>query len=219
MTAEYRLTIRVRNNLLLRRIEATRGFVSLPKFCAKHGFNYTSVADLIGMRGKGPINKKGQWYDLVEHLASILRADPADLFPERQIRGEILTTTVSREVGEDALLALSEPTAMALIAAEPTPERLAQDKDLAEKLLADLPPREREAVSAYFGLNGVPRKSMEEIGDDFGIGRARCDQLFKKAQTRMRSALYRKHQLMSSERYHELEDDRDGWAWTGRDWG
>ncbi len=214
MTAEYRLTIKVRNNLLLRRIEATRGFVSLPKFCAKHGLHYTTVVSLISMR-ETPLTKTGAWREFVERLASILRADPADLFPERQVRGEILATTVSREVGEAELLALSEPEALALIA-DQTPERLAQDKDLAEKLLTDLPPRERTIISAYFGLGSVA-KSVDEICDEYRISRARCHQLLKKAWTRMRSALYRKHELMSTERYHELEADQHGQAWTGRD--
>ena len=134
-----------------------------------------------------PLTKTGAWREFVERLASILRADPADLFPERQVRGEILATTVSREVGEAELLALSEPEALALIA-DQTPERLAQDKDLAEKLLTDLPPRERTIISAYFGLGSVA-KSVDEICDEYRISRARCHQLLKKAWTRMRSAL------------------------------
>lgn len=125
-------------------------------------------------------------------------------------------TTVSREIGEADLIALSEPAALALVT-DQTPERLAQDKDLAEKLLADLPPRERVIISGYFGLDGVTRRSVEEIAEEYGITRARCDQLLKKARTRMRSALYRKHQMMTAERYHELEDDPYQQAWTGRD--
>lgn len=201
---DYRLTIRVRNNRLLRRIEATRGFVSVPRWCAKHGFSYTAVTDLIAMKAS-PLRVNGDWRDLVERLASMLRSDPADLFPQRQVEGSIKKTTVEREVSETELLALTEPEALALIE-DQTPERDTLDKDLIAKMLAVLPDKDRRMVETYYGVGGGDAAgTLDDLAEEFGISRERIRQRLTRARHKMLTAAWHKFHLISGKQFRELE--------------
>lgn len=52
--------------------------------------------------------------------------------------------------------------------------------------VSSLPVREREIISARFGLNRNPPKTLEEIGQEFGISRERVRQLQNVALARLR---------------------------------
>lgn len=70
-----------------------------------------------------------------------------------------------------------------------TPQQLAQQELLRGEVLnavATLPPRERRIVELRFGLSGGHPKTLEEIGEDFGISRERVRQLQNMALTRLR---------------------------------
>lgn len=53
--------------------------------------------------------------------------------------------------------------------------------------VATLPPRERRIVDARFGLSNNNPKTLEEIGEDFGISRERVRQLQNVALSRLRT--------------------------------
>jgi RNA polymerase primary sigma factor len=53
--------------------------------------------------------------------------------------------------------------------------------------LSHLGPRERDVISAYFGLNGQTVMSLDEIGEYFGLSRERVRQVRDRALSRLRS--------------------------------
>ncbi len=57
--------------------------------------------------------------------------------------------------------------------------------------LAFLDDREQGIIVARFGLNGEPAKTLEEVGDDFGVTRERIRQIQKVAMQKLRAALSR----------------------------
>jgi len=59
-------------------------------------------------------------------------------------------------------------------------------REMAEKILSDLPPREAEILRLRFGIGGHEEHTLEEIGRKFGISRERVRQLEKKGINRLR---------------------------------
>lgn len=65
-----------------------------------------------------------------------------------------------------------------------------------ERSLATLGIREAEILKFYFGLNGVPPYTLEEIGEEFGLTRERVRQIKEKAIKRLKNQ-YRNRLLRS----------------------
>ncbi|MEZ5430976.1 MAG: sigma factor-like helix-turn-helix DNA-binding protein [Verrucomicrobiales bacterium] len=61
-----------------------------------------------------------------------------------------------------------------------------------DDLLAVLDERERKIIDARFGLNGQKPKTLEEVGQEFGVTRERIRQLQNIALRKLRRALQKK---------------------------
>ncbi len=75
------------------------------------------------------------------------------------------------------------------------PFELLRDKDLRDEvgdLLDVLDERERKIINSRFGLDGSKPKTLEEVGQKFGVTRERIRQLQNIALTKMRRALNKK---------------------------
>jgi len=75
------------------------------------------------------------------------------------------------------------------------PFELLRDKNLREEvddLLAVLDDRERRIILARFGLDGKKARTLEEVGQNFGVTRERIRQLQNIALRKMRKALSKK---------------------------
>jgi RNA polymerase primary sigma factor len=75
------------------------------------------------------------------------------------------------------------------------PFELLRDKDLRDEvgdLLDVLDERERKIINSRFGLDGAKPKTLEEVGEKFGVTRERIRQLQNIALHKMRRALSKK---------------------------
>jgi RNA polymerase primary sigma factor len=73
-----------------------------------------------------------------------------------------------------------------------------RDKDLREEvgdLLDVLEPRERKIIAFRFGLGGGKERTLEEVGQKFGVTRERIRQLQNIALLKMRKALRKREEL------------------------
>ncbi len=89
-----------------------------------------------------------------------------------------------------------------------TPSEELQNQNVAHdlgKLLEDLDAREAEIIRLRFGLGGEKAKTLEEVGELFGITRERVRQLQNMALTRMRKALLERERQRSQE---EIDEER-----------
>jgi len=71
----------------------------------------------------------------------------------------------------------------------PSPLEVMEKKEvrqMAKKILSDLPPRQAEILRMRFGIGGDEEHTLEEIGRKFGISRERVRQLEKKGINRLR---------------------------------
>ena len=73
-----------------------------------------------------------------------------------------------------------------------------RDKDLRDEvgdLLGILDPRERKSIAFRFGLNGGRERTLEEVGEKFGVTRERILQLQNIALLKMRKALRKREEF------------------------
>jgi RNA polymerase primary sigma factor len=83
-----------------------------------------------------------------------------------------------------------------------TPFELLRDKNLlgeVEGLLEVLDPRERKIISQRFGLDGGKPKTLEDVGEDFGITRERIRQIQNIALAKLRRALIKREKILERE--------------------
>lgn len=73
------------------------------------------------------------------------------------------------------------------------------------RMLAQIDPREAEIIRLRFGLGGEKPKTLEEVGESFGITRERVRQLQNIALSRMRKLLIAKERQRSTD---EIEEER-----------
>ncbi len=112
-------------------------------------------------------------------------------------------TSLDAPVGEDDSTELGE-----LIGDESASDPLEdlQSKTLVEELRAmvdKLDEREAEIIRQRFGLDGEKPKTLEEVGELFGVTRERVRQLQNMALMRMRKALIEKERQRTEEEVHE----------------
>ena len=77
-----------------------------------------------------------------------------------------------------------------------------RDKDLRDEvgdLLDILDPRERRIIAFRFGLSGGRERTLEEVGQKFGVTRERIRQLQNMALLKLRKALRKREELKSPE--------------------
>ena len=72
---------------------------------------------------------------------------------------------------------------------EPTPEEVAHDSMMGDTIMEELnrlSRRERKAIIEYFGLFGEQKKTLEDIGKDFGVTRERVRQIREEGTDKLR---------------------------------
>jgi RNA polymerase primary sigma factor len=63
------------------------------------------------------------------------------------------------------------------------------EASIVQDLLKTLPTRERQILAYRYGLNGGKERTLEEVGERFGVTRERIRQLQNKALGRLRKAM------------------------------
>lgn len=82
-----------------------------------------------------------------------------------------------------------------------SPEKRVMDEDLKaymDKMILSLNPREQFVITHRFGLNGVDKKTLEEIGEIEGVTRERIRQIEAKAMRKLRTLLIRYKEYVMS---------------------
>jgi lambda repressor-like predicted transcriptional regulator len=178
---DLRVTIRVRNARILRRIEAQGETVA--SFCRKYQLPMMSVHDLIRMvkppivAGKGgrPGDRDADWKPLAWFLASALRCEPEDLWPEWMKALERRRSTISFDASVEELKQVEMATDHGI------------DLELLPKILEAATDRQKTAMLEYFDGG----KTLDDIGAICNTTRERARQIIlqgmRKARTRARN--------------------------------
>lgn len=173
---DYRVTVKVRNNNLLRAAEGAG--LSIPGLACLAGVSYPALNDLVNMT-VSPFLRNGSVRPMVERICAALNMPFDDLFSADQC--EALTTNKSeKEVSAEEVYALT--------ASLQGGAQIAHDdgaEDAVTGALESLTPRERKVIEARFGFNGA-EKTLREIGDEFGVSSDRIRQIEQRALRKLR---------------------------------
>lgn len=183
---DIRLEVKVRNNLVLSRMEE-KGIWTVAALCralnsdwqylACKNVNQTEMGRLINMKVPAR-NEDGSWLELVHRLADFFQCMPEDLFSAPQQYNALEKNRVHAEVAYTELQTLSARTH------EPvTPELALQATQLRAaiaKALQSLTPREERVLRLRFGFEGKDY-TLEEVGEQFGVFKERIRQIEAKA--------------------------------------
>ncbi len=180
---DYAVQIRVKNNWFLTKMREV-GFESvaaLSRFC---GISQSTIGKLVNLQ-RAPTNlRDAEWRGVVVRLSEALRCMPEDLFPPQHVRAPLKKSTATLELGaaEVQFLLPAETDYLPDV----TLEREEAADQIAEAL-SRLPIREAKIIRERFGFDGE-RKTLEEIGNEFGLSKDRIRQLEESALRRLRKA-------------------------------
>ena len=173
---DYRVEIKVKNNLLFKEIEA-QGYVSLLSFSNDKKLTYPSLVDLVSMK-KPALLKDGSFCKPAIDIATALKVHPEFLFnDEMKYFGFEKTTAFVEMDNEEVQGLLSTSCSQTYL--------LEHAKSAINGVMKDLTPRERDVLNKRFGLNGETISTLEIIAEQYGVSRNRILQIQAKAMRKM----------------------------------
>lgn len=206
---EYRLQIKVKNNLILKQIEKL-GYSTVGEFCRENNLIPSVIGNFINFKDC-PLRKDGTVKKECQRLLDIFGCLLQDLYTEDQIFGS-LKTTYSLELSRDEVqYYLQNPN-------DTTPllEHEVEEEEFKEKFRNEidttLKPREAKIIKMYWGVCPYEKEhTHEEIGEGFNLTRERVRQIVARSLRKLRGCL--KNGTFAD----SLDDDRYGIAITDYD--
>ena len=175
---DYRLTIKVRNNRLLKAIEAVGGTPG-GKWCAANGLSYARVNDLVNMTSS-PLTAEGELHRDAARLCEVLGKLPEDLWSNEQLSP--LEKNFSEMEMDHAQVVALLPQEQQSYLPDFSEFEQAQTKALVSDAVSTLTPREQEVIHMRF----TDELTYEECGKRFGVTTERARQIEAKALRKMR---------------------------------
>ena len=166
---------RVRNrNAALVAVLRARGYRTAKAFARDYRLSYGYLCGLLQMV-RPPLNKRnGAWQAFITKVADALQCDPAKLFPA--------APPPALDIQADDVKILLEPERpvdpeTAIIARE----TLSEFHDLLNRVLS---PRNHRVIALRFGLYDDRERTLQEIGDMYGLSREQVRQIEHRALER-----------------------------------
>lgn len=179
MSKDYRVTVRVRNNNLLKLIED--GGYGVLETAKRIGVGYPSLNDYLNL-ALSPFTSKGVLKVTAEKICEYFFVVPEDVWSPEQLT-PLETNRREVEIGYRDLYRLDNQHDP-LLAIESD-----QLKDSIEEMLSHVTPREREIITLRFGLEGEV-VTQAELGRRFNITFSRINTIEKFALSKMRHSNY-----------------------------
>lgn len=178
---EYRIDLKVRNNLILTKIEEL-GFSTPRSFCKIYDICYISLLKLINMKNP-PLIPNGKYRKIVYTLCDILGCIPEELFSAKQMEVALETNKRTLQVKEAEMLFMINQSETLLL--EEIIDNDNMKKTLEEKLFT-LTSREKKVLELRFGLNNEDENTLKEVGEKFGVDKERIRQIESKSLRKLR---------------------------------
>lgn len=193
MPKDIRVEVRVKNNLILSKMEefGIKNAAELSRLIGRPK-QQTYLGELINMK-RAARKKDGEWTTMALELAYFFHCLPEDLFSDFQQEAALEKNRVHIEM-EFAEI-------QRLIAARQTPELAAQRSELyqaVQRALGSLTAREERVLRLRFGFDS-PEQTLDEVGRAFGLTRMRIAMIEAKALRKLKhpSRARKLHSLVS----------------------
>lgn len=182
---EYRVDIKVRNNLFLKKIESA-GYKTIGDFLRNNNMltKASELGEIINMK-KSPLNREGEFRPFLLKIADLLNCSAIDLFSEVQMNTLLKTNKRSIQVHEAEMKFMLENNNDIKLLEENI--LLEQQNNEIEKQLKTLTAREQEILDMRFGRGKYDQEySLRECGEKYGISGNRIRQIEEKALRKLR---------------------------------
>ena len=182
---EYRVDVRVRNNLLLSAIE-NAGFNTVAEFCRELNLNPRMLSRMINLKDP-PLLQDGTFSTLAQRILDYLGALPEDLWTQDQLfmalESNKKTLTLDQTQLEVLTYGHSDHTPLSL---EEEVDRK-KIQDAVTEVLSTLTPREKKFLELRFGLGGFDSElTLDEIGKVGDVSKERARQIINKALRKLK---------------------------------
>lgn len=176
---DYRLTIKVRNNRILKAIEAVGGTPG-GKWCAENGLCYARVNNLVNMTSS-PLMANGELHRDAAILCDVLGKLPEDLWSNEQLYP--LEKNFSEMEMDHAQVVALLPQEQQSYLPDFSEFEQAQTKALLSSAVSTLTPREQEIIRMRFEEN----LTYDECANQLNVTRERIRQVEGKALSKLRN--------------------------------
>jgi RNA polymerase sigma factor (sigma-70 family) len=195
---EYRIDIKVRNNLILTKIESL-GYKSVHDFCNASGISYPTLLNFTNM--KNPIfDTKGRIKKSIQKLCDLLNCIPEEIFSASQMEASLKSNKRTLQVKEAEMMFLMDQSNNQNILEDLTERQ--QMEDLTEEALGTLTQREEKIIQMRFGLGEYKKEhNLNEISGEFNLSSDRIRQIEQKALRKLR------HHVRSEKLRHFIHPD------------
>ena len=180
MAKDYRVSVKIQNGPLWRLMQLA-GFETASAFAHASGVAPQEVGKFLNLM-ETAINKRGKWRPQVLRMAEFLRCLPEDMFPRQHIDKALKANRFAADMSLADVRAITDN--------EHRPDRIFEMNESVAQLnvaLNTLRPRQQRVLRMRFGLDGDPPKTLDEVGDDMGIGRQSVAQIEAKALRDLRA--------------------------------
>lgn len=194
MDKDIRIELKLRNNLILTRMEEM-GYTSVADFCRKTGLtNQSVVGGLINMKTsplrKGSDPRELAWTKPAMDIATALASEPEEVFSEILRRARVdRKTKLHMEVSFSDLRQLAKSRMpRELTTGSPEDALIAREFEAAlDKALSTLPSREEKVLRYRYGLEDGEEHTLKDTGLVIGgVKQERARQLENRAFRKMR---------------------------------
>ena len=193
---EYRVDVRVRNNLLLSAIE-NAGFSTVADFCRELNLNPKTLSRMINLKDP-PLLQDGTFSTTAQRILDYLGVLPEDLWTQDQLfmalESNKKTLTLDQTQLEVLTYGHSDHTPLSL--EEEVDKKKIQDA--VTEVLSTLTPREKKFLELRFGLSGFDSElTLDEIGKVGDLSKERVRQVLTKALEKLKEP-YRLERLTNA---------------------
>lgn len=175
---DYRVTVKVRNNRILRAIEESGGSPG-QKWCDANGLGYTRVNDFINMTS-GPFSASGDLYPDALRLCEVLNKIPQDLWSNEQLYP--LEKNFSELNMDYSQVVSMLPTCEKFYINDFSGVEQEETKKLLWKAISTLTQREQEVIRMRF----TDEITFDECAEILGLSKERVRQIEVKALRKLR---------------------------------
>jgi RNA polymerase sigma factor (sigma-70 family) len=175
---DYRLTVKVRNNRILKAIEASGGSPG-GKWCEANGLCYAEVNDLINMTA-GPLKASGAMRDVALRLCEAVDKLPEDLWSNAQLY-PLEKNFSEMEMDHEQLLALLPAEEQSYLPDHSNIEQ-EQVRKVLDSALATLTPGQRSVLA----MRNDAGLTLDQCAEKLGVSKERVRQVEQKALRAMR---------------------------------
>lgn len=185
MVKDLRLEVKVRNNLILKKMEE-RGIDTVAELARQMGSlsHQGSLGRIINFK-QPACQENGKWISTAIAISDFFECLPEDLFSNdtRYLKLQKNKTSIEADFGEVQRMLAEQKQGLSI-------EHHVQASELKDKLYEliyeRLNERERFVILCRFGMDNFPQSTLQEIGDCLDLGQESIRQIEARAVRKLR---------------------------------